>query len=56
MIEITVRLPENTVRGIDNLVYLVRLNGDPTASRSSLLADIVAEAVPDCIGEMEEEA
>lgn len=54
MIEITVRLPENTVRGIDNLVYLVRLNGDPAASRSALIADIIDEAVPDCIGEMEE--
>ena len=54
MIEITVRLPENTVRGIDNMVYLARLNGDPTSNRSALIADIIDEAVPGCIGEMEE--
>lgn len=53
MIEISIRLPETTVRGLDTMVYLARLNGDPSASRSSLIADIVDEAMP-CIGEMEE--
>lgn len=54
MIEISIRLSDATVCGLDNLVYLARLNGDLAASRSTLIADIIDEAVPDCIGEMEE--
>ncbi len=53
MIEIHVQLSEATVRGLDNLVYLARLNGDLAASRSTLVADIIDESMP-CIGEMEE--
>ena len=52
---ICIMLPCSTLNVLDNLVYQAR-RGGVCASRSSVIAGMIDDAVPSIIGEMEEEA